>query len=309
MGEGGGGWGRVGEGGRRGPAGPDDWTVHLAAPSCPFCMLLARLTLPREPAARSRTRPPARTRAAATGHFFALVLQPQPQRTPPPPLAHIHSSGIIPAPPPSAPVNPRQPPLAPAPRLPLRYVHRVGRSARMGAAGEAVLLLMPHEVPYAALLRSRGVLLEQLDASSLAKWLPAPPEDALEGSQPRSKKSKSGGAAGGSGSGGAAAAASEGAARQFAGLLQRRLAVAVSQDAAAGKLAKDAFRSYLRAYATHSGDIKRVFHVRSLHLGHMAHSFCLQVRAGGRGRGPGRGGAGGRDLVQGWSGGCPCAAA
>ena len=32
----------------------------------------------------------------------------------------------------------------------------------MGAAGEAVLLLMPHETPYINLLRSRGVLIEQV---------------------------------------------------------------------------------------------------------------------------------------------------
>lgn len=38
---------------------------------------------------------------------------------------------------------------------------------------------------------------------------------------------------------------------------------------------QDAFRSYVRAYATHTGEIKRVFAVRNLHLGHVAHAFCL----------------------------------
>lgn len=61
-------------------------------------------------------------------------------------------------------------PAAPAPR----YVHRVGRSARMGASGEAVMLLLPHEVPYVNLLRSKGVLLEREAAEGLSRHLPTP---------------------------------------------------------------------------------------------------------------------------------------
>lgn len=55
-----------------------------------------------------------------------------------------------------------------------RYVHRVGRSARMGASGEAVMLLLPHEVPYVNLLRSKGVLLEREAAEGLSRHLPTP---------------------------------------------------------------------------------------------------------------------------------------
>jgi ATP-dependent RNA helicase DDX31/DBP7 len=87
----------------------------------------------------------------------------------------------------------------------------------MGAAGEAILLLMPHESSYAALLRSRGVLLEQQDPASLAKWLPTPPDEMLLA-----------GGAGGKATAAAAAAArkaaskgGDGAARQLAGMLHR----------------------------------------------------------------------------------------
>jgi hypothetical protein len=47
-----------------------------------------------------------------------------------------------------------------------------------------------------------------------------------------------------------------------------------------GSLASDAFRSSVRAYAAHPAALKDVFHVKRLHLGHVAHSFAL--RCGGR---------------------------
>jgi len=43
---------------------------------------------------------------------------------------------------------------------PLRYVHRVGRTARMGHAGESILFLMPHERPYIGMLASKGVTMQ-----------------------------------------------------------------------------------------------------------------------------------------------------
>jgi ATP-dependent RNA helicase DDX31/DBP7 len=41
-------------------------------------------------------------------------------------------------------------------------------------------------------------------------------------------------------------------------------------------LAVDAFRSYVRAYAAHRGELKSIFQVRKLHLGHVAKSFGLR---------------------------------
>lgn len=42
------------------------------------------------------------------------------------------------------------------------------------------------------------------------------------------------------------------------------------------KLAKDAFCSWIRAYTAHRGDLKRIFMVKKLHLGHVAKSFALK---------------------------------
>jgi hypothetical protein len=50
-----------------------------------------------------------------------------------------------------------------APVVPRRYVHRVGRTARMGHAGEAVLFLLPSEAPgYLQLLGRHAVRLRAL---------------------------------------------------------------------------------------------------------------------------------------------------
>lgn len=42
------------------------------------------------------------------------------------------------------------------------------------------------------------------------------------------------------------------------------------------KLAKDAFCSWVRAYTAHRGELKRIFQVKKLHLGHVAKSFALK---------------------------------
>jgi ATP-dependent RNA helicase DDX31/DBP7 len=42
------------------------------------------------------------------------------------------------------------------------------------------------------------------------------------------------------------------------------------------KLAMDAFCSWIRAYTAHRGELKRIFMVKKLHLGHVAKSFALK---------------------------------
>jgi ATP-dependent RNA helicase DDX31/DBP7 len=52
------------------------------------------------------------------------------------------------------------------------------------------------------------------------------------------------------------------------------------------EMARTAFASHLRAYATHPSDEKHIFHIRHLHLGHLAKSFALREApstVGGRG--------------------------
>src|ERR1700761_7935232 len=58
-------------------------------------------------------------------------------------------------------------------------------------------------------------------------------------------------------------------------------------------MARSAFASHLRAYATHPSDEKHIFHIRHLHLGHLAKSFALrETPSTVSGRGKGRAAAG-----------------
>jgi len=42
------------------------------------------------------------------------------------------------------------------------------------------------------------------------------------------------------------------------------------------ELAKRAFCSWVRAYTAHRGELKRIFMVKKLHLGHVAKGFALK---------------------------------
>ena len=58
--------------------------------------------------------------------------------------------------------------------------------------------------------------------------------------------------------------------------VQQALMTQVALAAETRALAESAFRSFVRSYAAHPQSVKDVFHVRRLHLGHVAHSFALR---------------------------------
>ncbi|KAG1671883.1 hypothetical protein FOA52_003450 [Chlamydomonas sp. UWO 241] len=145
------------------------------------------------------------------------------------------------------------------PGAPEEYVHRVGRTARMGHGGEALLLLMPHERPYVDLLATRGIALSEEALPQALKWLPPPPASQLR--HMSKADARDGGASGG---------------MAVACALQRAMMNAVASDSVVNQLACDAFRAFTRAYATHPKDVKRIFNVRALHLGHIAFAFGLK---------------------------------
>ena len=58
--------------------------------------------------------------------------------------------------------------------------------------------------------------------------------------------------------------------------MQKKLLAKVASDKPYDVLAKDAFRAHVRAYATFPSKLKHIFHVKRLHLGHVAAAFGLK---------------------------------
>jgi ATP-dependent RNA helicase DDX31/DBP7 len=132
------------------------------------------------------------------------------------------------------------------------YVHRVGRTARLGQSGEALLFIQPTEKGYVdKYLKSQQVNLQE-ESSTTAL-------DRTLGMDPKAGK-------------GLPIERHHGAYR-----LQKEVMDAVDSDPKLKILAETAFRSSVRAYATHSLELKPYFNVRTLHIGHLAHSFALKA--------------------------------
>lgn len=126
-------------------------------------------------------------------------------------------------------------------------MHRIGRTARVGHTGEALLLLLPSEAAYLQLLADRGLAPAETPLAHLLAALPG---------------------------GGAEASARPGV-HPAAFALLRRMRATVAADAGVRSAARAAFASCIRAYAAHPASVKAVFHVKKLHLGHVAASFGI----------------------------------
>jgi len=68
----------------------------------------------------------------------------------------------------------------------------------------------------------------------------------------------------------------------------------IIEDKRAGDMARKAFISHVRAYATHVVKERGMFDVKALHLGHLAKAFALRERPGSFGRGVEGGSKGGK---------------
>lgn len=130
------------------------------------------------------------------------------------------------------------------------YVHRVGRTARSGNQGSSLLFLMPSESEYLEHLKQHNLT---LNALSLEKTITRVGKG---GGFMHSKK------------------------KLLHEVIQSDLQFLFEQTLLADKdlfeLACQAFHSFVRSYATHSSDTRRIFHVRGLHFGHIAKSFGLR---------------------------------
>jgi len=140
------------------------------------------------------------------------------------------------------------------PDHPDTYVHRVGRTARMGQRGQAILFLQRSEMDYSKMLKEKGLLLSEASVVSILAHLnydDDDDEDELGGDSTKSNLPP--------------------------GLqLQNSFETLVSSDAELHELARLSFLSSVRAYGSYPRSMKHIFHPKKLHLGYVAKSFGLK---------------------------------
>lgn len=146
-----------------------------------------------------------------------------------------------------------------APSSPAEYIHRIGRTARIGCHGSSLLILAPSEAEYVNSLASHKINVSEMKMEEILSVLTR--DDCFKGSRWGSQKSR---------------AAGPQEIRERATVLQTVFEDYVHSSERRVSWAKKALQAFIRAYATYPRELKPIFHVRSLHLGHVAKSFGLR---------------------------------
>ncbi|KAE9604653.1 hypothetical protein Lal_00010957 [Lupinus albus] len=131
------------------------------------------------------------------------------------------------------------------------YVHRVGRTARLGERGESFLFLQPIEIDYLQDLEKHGASLTEYPLLKVLDSFPLHGQKNLKRSDFID-------------------------AHPWVLSLQKALESFIMSKPKIDELAKKAFCSWVRAYTAHRGELKRLFMIKKLHLGHVAKSFALK---------------------------------
>ena len=148
---------------------------------------------------------------------------------------------------------------------------RVGRTARIGQKGEAFLFLRPHEGEYITLLQRHSVSLQQQAVLPLLSSLPLPSSshahNATKQVRWKRKQSKRGEVVD---------EVDEMVSEPKSYAWLQEVEGRIAKDRQLQNTAADAFRATVRAYAGQKGALRKIFHARSLHLGHVASSLGLR---------------------------------
>lgn len=129
------------------------------------------------------------------------------------------------------------------------YIHRIGRTARIGHSGRAILFLLESEEGYLQVLKKQGAAnLKQIPLTTLLSGLHVD----LPSKSPLLQQNKPLGA-----------------------ILQKQFEKLTTISTHLNTLAKASYIAFVRAYAAYPKTLKGIFHPRRLHLGEVAHSFGL----------------------------------
>jgi len=132
------------------------------------------------------------------------------------------------------------------------YVHRVGRTARIGAKGSSVIFLLPSEAGFVKQLENEKIPLAEMTLEQvLQKLLRSGVTGSVDGRRPNSME-------------------------EAATNLQMRIENAVVNSSELHQLACQAYVSFVRSYASYPREAREVFCFKDLHLGHCAKSFALR---------------------------------
>lgn len=142
------------------------------------------------------------------------------------------------------------------PLRPEEYVHRAGRTARIGAKGKVVLLLFPSEVGFLDVLAQRNIQLDQMDLKDILSKVFTIKSHILEARTDPGQKLKT--------------------MEDFVTALQLIFESEVYRETALREMAKKGFLSHIRSYASYPRAMRHVVSFKALHLGHLAKAYCLR---------------------------------
>lgn len=148
------------------------------------------------------------------------------------------------------------------------YLHRVGRTARVGRPGESWLMVLPQEVDWVTQVLEANMTIQASSSATPASVVESKNQGEVQKISPASIELVL--QKGFGGSSGTLEYQSRATEVQLA--FERWV---ISGDRPS-LLARKAFLSHVRAYATHSAEEKVYFNVRALHLGHLAKAFALR---------------------------------
>ncbi|GAB0095827.1 RNA helicase [Sergentomyia squamirostris] len=125
------------------------------------------------------------------------------------------------------------------------YVHRIGRTARAGRSGRAVIFLNPSEIKFVHVLNEKGLILLQDDFQKYLKPL------VMKKNQPN-------------------------AVSEAVSDLQHKCEELIGEDQQMKEMASKAFVSWIRFYTAFPKDLRHIFNRRQIHMGHFAKSLGLR---------------------------------